>query len=82
MEKSFSHSNPNRIKVLDVFLKDGYYHTKLSHGNYEMIYRAARGVYWDDETSSVYFKGEVSREKALSIIAEAMLNEYDISLGF
>ena len=45
-----------------------------------MIYRAARGVYWDEETSSLYFNGVVSREKALGFIAEALRNEYYIDL--
>ncbi len=69
-------------KVVEIFLQNDYYHVKLSHGSYEMIYRAARGVCWDPETSSLYFKGVTSREKALSIIAEAMREEYGINLKF
>ena len=68
------------IKIVEIFSKSGYYHVKLSHGCYEMIYRAAGGVYWDEETSSLYFKGAVSREKALGFIAEALRNEYYIDL--
>ena len=69
-----------RIKIVEVFDKNGHHHVRLSSGSYEMIYRAARGVYWDEETSSLYFKGAVSREKALGFIAEALRNEYYIDL--
>ena len=70
----------NGIKIVEVFNKNGYHYVRLSSGSYEMIYRAARGVYWDEETSSLYFKGVVSREKALGFIAEALRNEYYIDL--
>ena len=63
------------IKIVEVFSKNGYYHVKLSHGCYEMIYRAARGVYWDEETTSLYFKGAVSCEDAIGFIAEALKQE-------
>ena len=45
------------LKVSYVFQLNGYYYVKPENGSYEMIYRAARGVYWDDEKSSLYFKG-------------------------
>ena len=70
------------IKVSDVFQLNGYYYLKPENGSYEMIYRAARGVYWDDDKSSLYFKGVTTRENALRIIAEAMKNEYGIILIF
>lgn len=70
----------NGIKIVEVFNKNGYYHIRLSRGSYKMIYRAAKGVYWDEETSSLYFKGAVSREEALGFVAEALRDEYDIYL--
>ncbi len=70
----------NGIKIVEVFNKNGYYHIRLSRGSYKMIYRAAKGVYWDEETSSLYFKGAVSREEALVFVAEALRDEYDIHL--
>lgn len=70
------------VRVLKIFCKNKYYHVKPSHGSYDMIYRAARGVYWDKETSTLYFKGITTREEALRIISEAMKNEYDITLKF
>ena len=45
-----------------------------------MIYRAAKGVYWDDELSSLFYKGIVSQEEALCFISEALENEYNIKL--
>lgn len=71
----------NGTKIVEIFNKNGYYHVRLSRGSYEMIYRAARGVYWDEETSSLYYKGVVSREKALGFIAEALRDEYHIDLA-
>lgn len=70
----------NGIEIVEVFNKNGYYHVRLSRGFYKMIYRAARGVYWDEETSSLYFKGDASRENALGFIAEALRDEYDVNL--
>ena len=70
-----------RIKIIEIFDKNGYHHVRLSSGSFEMIYRAARGVYWDEETSSLYFKGTASRENALGFIAEALRDEYDVNLA-
>lgn len=47
-----------------------------------MIYRAARGVYWDNKLHCLYFKGNTSRKNALKIITEAMKSEYGITLLF
>ena len=71
----------NGIKIVEVFIKNGYYYVRLSRGSYKMIYRAARGVYWDEETGSLFYKGAVSREKALGFIAEALRDEYHIDLA-
>lgn len=69
------------VKVKNVFLKNGYVHVKLDNNeNYDKIYRAAKGVYWDEETSSLFFKGAVTQEDALYFISEAMKNEYYINL--
>jgi phage terminase large subunit-like protein len=70
------------IKVLQVFYQNDYYYVKLEKGSYEMIYRAARGVYWDEASSCLYFKGITTRENALRIIAEAINDEYGITLVF
>lgn len=71
------------VKVKDVFVADGLTHVKLKDNeNYEMIYRAAKGVYWDSETSSLFYKGKVSQEEAIKFIAEAMENEYYTTLVF
>ena len=47
-----------------------------------MIYRAAKGVYWDEETSSLFYKGNVPPAEAIKFISEAMKNEYNITLEF
>ncbi len=65
------------VKVKNIFTKDGYTHINLEDDeNYKMIYRAAKGVYWDSETSSLFYKGEVLQEDAIRFISEAMENEY------
>lgn len=65
------------VKVKDIFTKDGYTHISLEDNeNYEMIYRASRGVYWDSEASSLFYKGKVTEEEAMKYISEAMENEY------
>ena len=72
-----------KTKVKKCFLKDGYIHLKLKNKeNYEMIYRAAKGVYWDEETSSLFYKGNVPPAEAIKFISEAMKNEYNITLEF
>ena len=71
-----------KVKVLEIFSRNNNYYVKPSNGSYEMIYRAAKGVYWDEETLSLYFKGSTSRENALKLISEAVQNEYDIKLIF
>lgn len=67
-------------KITDIFMKDGYVHAKPERGTYPMIYRAAKGVYWDESTESLYYKGKVSKETALKFIGEAMENEYYITI--
>jgi hypothetical protein len=39
-------------------------------------------VYWDEASSCLYFKGITTRENALRIIAEAINDEYGITLMF
>ena len=73
-------NRPLPLKITTIFCKDGYYHATPIRGTYEMVYRAAKGVYWDNKTSSLYFKGDVSRETALQFIKEAMENEYGITV--
>ena len=75
-------NKPKKVKALKVFFQNNYYYVKPSSGSYEMIYRAGMGVYWDEKTFSLYFKGSTSRENALKIISEAVQNEYDIELLF
>ncbi len=70
------------VKVIDVFCKDGYFHVKPEYGKYDMIYRAARGVYWDEDTQTLYYKGEVSKEVALKFISKAMKEEYYTILDY
>jgi len=71
------------VKVNEVFLKDDFIHVKLEDKeNYEMIYRAAKGVYWDENTESLYYNGKVSKEMALNFISEAMENEYYTTIIF
>ena len=70
------------VEVLEVLQLNNYFYVKPKKGSYEMIYRAARGVYWDEDRSSLYFKGVTTRENALKIIAEAMKAEYGITLIF
>ena len=70
------------VRILDVFCLNGFYYAKPSKGSYEKIWRAARGVYWDESKQCLYFKGITSREKALQIIAQAMEAEYCIKMIF
>ncbi len=71
------------VKVKDVFIKDCFVHVKLDDSeNYEMIYRAAKGVYWDENSATLFFKGNVSQEDAIYFISEAMKNEYYTTLVF
>lgn len=72
-----------KVKVKKVFYKDGYIYLKLKNRkNYEMIYRAAKCVYWDKETSSLFYKGKVSPAEAIKFISEALKNEYNKNLEF
>jgi hypothetical protein len=67
----------------EVFIKDGYVNVFLDNNeNYEMIYRAAKGVYWNGDLRSLFYKGIVSQEEALLFISEAMENEYNSQLIF
>lgn len=71
------------VLVKEIFCKDGFFYVKLDNNeNYEMIYRAAKGVYWDSETSSLFYKGKVTQEDAIKHIFEAMENEYRLTLIF
>lgn len=71
------------VKVKNIFLKNGYVHVKLDNNeNYDKIYRAAKGVYWDENSATLFFKGNVSQEDATHFISEAMKNEYYITLVF
>ena len=70
------------VKVTDIFCKDGCVHIRPAHGTYEKIYRAAKGVYWDESTSTLFFKGKVLQEEAIKFISEAMENEYYTILVF
>lgn len=47
-----------------------------------MIYRAAKGAYWDSEASSLFYKGKVTQGEAIRFISEAMENEYYTLLLF
>ena len=72
-----------KTKVKKCFLKDGYIHLKLKNKeNYEMIYRAAKGVHWNGDLRSLFYKGIVSQEEALLFISKAMENEYNSQLIF
>ena len=72
-----------KVRVKEIFIKDGYVNVSLDNNeNYEMIYRAAKGVYWDTEQASLFYKGMVTQEDALRFISEAMENEYYIQLIF
>ena len=64
------------IKIKDHFIKDGIYHFVPEKGKFDMIYRAAKGAYWDEKYSSLYFKGKASCEKSLYYANEALKNEY------
>ena len=71
------------VKVKDVFLKDGFVHLKLyDRVNFEMIYRAGKRVYWDEQTLTLFYKGNVSQEDAIKYISEAVENEYHITIVF
>ena len=47
-----------------------------------MIYRAGKGVYWDEQTLTLFYKGNVSKEDAIKYISEAVENEYHITIVF
>ena len=47
------------VLVKEIFCKDGFFYVKLDNNqNYEKIYRTARGVYWDSEISSLFYKAK------------------------
>ena len=72
-----------KVRVKEVFIKDGYVNVFLDNNeNYEMIYRAAKGVYWNGDLRSLFYKGTVSQEEALLFISKAMENEYNSQLIF
>ena len=72
-----------KVRVKEVFIKDGYVNVLLDNDeNYEMIYRAAKGVYWNGDLRSLFYKGTVSQEEALLFISKAMENEYNSHLIF
>lgn len=72
-----------KVNVKEIFIKDGYVNVLLEDNeSYEMVYRAAKGVYWNEDLSSLFFKGVVSQEEALCFISEAIENEYNIQLIF
>ena len=53
-----------KVRVKEVFIKDGYVNVFLDNDeNYEMIYRAAKGVYWNGDLHSLFYKGIVSQEE-------------------
>ena len=56
-------------------------YVKPSEGTYEMIYRAACGVYWDKKERALYYlKDSTNYELSLKYIILAMKNEYCIDL--
>ena len=72
-----------KVRVKEVFIKDGYVNVFLDNNeNYEMIYRTAKGVYWNGDLRSLFYKGTVSQEEALLFISQAMENEYNSQLIF
>lgn len=72
-----------KVRVKEVFIKDGYVNVVLDNNeNYEKIYRAAKGVYWNGDLHSLFYKGIVSQEEALLFISRAMENEYNSHLIF
>ena len=59
---------------------DGIHHFVPQEGSFDMIYRAAKGVYWCEKYSSLYYKDAVSYETAFYWINEALKNEYSTML--
>lgn len=56
-------------------------YVKPAEGTYEMIYRAACGVYWDEEEKALYFLDDPTNyQLSLKHIVLAMKNEYYIDL--
>ena len=64
-----------------VFMKDNRLYVKPESGTYEMIYRSATGVYWDEKEKALYLKGtQISHAEIIERIALAVKNEYGIEM--
>lgn len=64
------------------FMKDNRLYVKPESDTYEMIYRSATGVNWDEEEKALYFKGtQISHAEIIERITLAVKNEYGIELS-
>ncbi len=64
------------------YLHQNKVYVKPDEGTYDMIYRAACGVYWNEEEKALFFQDNPTNYKlSLEHIVLAMKKEYDISLN-
>ncbi|MBE5759011.1 MAG: hypothetical protein E7332_03155 [Clostridiales bacterium] len=82
MKENYIHNNTNsqRIKVKETYLIDGIFYFVPEQGNFDMIYRAAMGVYWHEKHKSLYYDEPIPFERAFYWINEALKNEYGVIL--
>lgn len=68
------------VKATSYFHK-GKVYIKPEEGTYEMVYRAACGVYWDADEKAIYLRDDPSNlEQSIKQISFALKNEYDINI--
>ncbi len=64
------------------FMKNNILYVKPESDTYEMIYRSATGVYWDEEEKALYFKDtQISHAEIIERITLAVKTEYGIELS-
>ncbi len=64
------------------FVKGNRLYVRPDSNEYEMIYRAAMGVYWDKEENALYYKGaSTDIVELIEIMREAVKKEYGVNLA-
>ena len=64
-----------------LYEKNKILYVKPQEGCYDMIYRSACGVYWDDNEQALYLKDNpLEKESVVNQIKFALKNEYGIDL--
>ncbi len=70
----------NKIQIKSIYKKNSKIYVKPSYGQYEMIYRAAKGVYWDKTEKAFYMNDLIDEKDVILNIKVALKQEYGIEL--